>query len=337
MSLISIIFQLLVLLVVPLCLAAPQVGFGDANDQEIAEIRAGTYQETVDDNPQYNFKYKVADDKEQTYIAMDEERAGDTVTGTYSYVDPLGSLIVVTYTAGPMGYQETREVQEGFVTIRARPARTQTQSVNAVAQAEAQRLEAQRLEAQRLEAQRLEAQRLEAQRLEAQRLEAQRLEAQRLEAQRLEAERQAAAEAEAAAAAAAAEAQRLEAARLEAARLEAQRIEAERNAQLEAERIEAARLEAEAAAAAAAANSQNNIVSQIVAQIQPLVSQTVSSAVSGSRFSGRRPVARVRVPARIAAPQPTAQTSASSEIVNVFGQGGDYNVRFHTPDFKIEY
>ena len=310
-------FQLLVLLVVPLCLAAPQVGFGDANDQEIAEIRAGTYQETVDDNPQYNFKYKVADDKEQTYIAMDEERAGDTVTGTYSYVDPLGSLIVVTYTAGPMGYQETREVQEGFVTIRARPARTQTQSVNAVAQAEAQRLEAQRLEAQRLEAQRLEAQ--------------------RLEAQRLEAERQAAAEAEAAAAAAAAEAQRLEAARLEAARLEAQRIEAERNAQLEAERIEAARLEAEAAAAAAAANSQNNIVSQIVAQIQPLVSQTVSSAVSGSRFSGRRPVARVRVPARIAAPQPTAQTSASSEIVNVFGQGGDYNVRFHTPDFKIEY
>merc|ERR1712066_64435 len=149
---------LVLLLVVPLCLAAPQVGFGDASDQEIAEIRAGSYLETVNDNPQYNFQYKVADDDQQTYIAMDEERAGDTVTGTYSYVDPLGSLIVVTYTAGPMGYQETREVQEGFVTIRARPARTQTQSVNAVAQAEAQRLEAQRLEAQRLEAQRLEAQ-----------------------------------------------------------------------------------------------------------------------------------------------------------------------------------
>merc|ERR1712127_446807 len=96
-----------------------------------------------------------------------------------------------TNTAGPMGYQETREVQENFVTIRARPARTQ--SVNGVAVAEAQRLEAQRLEAQRLEAQRLEAQRLDAQRLEAQRLEAQRLEAQRLaqaeaaaEAQRIE-------------------------------------------------------------------------------------------------------------------------------------------------------
>ena len=54
-------FQLLVLLVVPLAaLAAPQVGFGDASDQEIAEIRAGSYLETVDDNPQYNFQYKVA-------------------------------------------------------------------------------------------------------------------------------------------------------------------------------------------------------------------------------------------------------------------------------------
>merc|ERR1712210_118811 len=206
--------KLLVLLVVPLAaLAAPQVGFGDASDQEIAEIRAGSYLETVDDNPQYNFQDKVADDKEQTYIAMDEERAGDTVSGRYSYVDPLGSLIVVTYTAGPMGYQETREVKENFVTIRARPARTQsTQSVNAVAVAEAQRLESQRLEAQRLEAQRLEAQRLEAQRLEAQRLGDERL---------------AAAQAEAAAAAAA-EAERLEAARLEAARLEAARLEAAR-------------------------------------------------------------------------------------------------------------
>jgi flagellar biosynthesis GTPase FlhF len=213
--------KLLVLLVVPLAaLAAPQVGFGDASDQEIAEIRAGSYLETVDDNPQYNFQYKVADDKEQTYIAMDEERAGDTVSGTYSYVDPLGSLIVVTYTAGPMGYQETREVKENFVTIRARPARTQ--SVNRVAEAEAQRLEAQRLQAQRLEAQRAEAQRLEAQRLEAQRLEAQRLEAQRAEAQRLEAQRL--------------EAQRLETQRLEAQRLEAQRI-AEAEAAAEAQRL----------------------------------------------------------------------------------------------------
>ena len=112
------------------------------------------------------------------------------------------------------------------------------------------------------------------------------------------------------------------------------RIEDERNALLEAQRIEAARLEAEAAAAAA--NSQSNIVSQIVAQIQPLVSQTVSSAVSGSRFSsGGRPVTRVRVPARIPAPQPALQTSAASDLVNVFGQDGDFNVRLN--HLGIEY
>merc|ERR1712107_732584 len=45
------------------------------------------------------------------------------VTGSYQYVDPLGSLIVVTYTAGPQGYSETREIQEGFVQIRSRPDR----------------------------------------------------------------------------------------------------------------------------------------------------------------------------------------------------------------------
>jgi Insect cuticle protein len=36
----------------------------------------------------------------------------------YSYVDPLGSLITVRYTAGPDGYVETRNVQEDFVSIR---------------------------------------------------------------------------------------------------------------------------------------------------------------------------------------------------------------------------
>ena len=88
----------------PLSLAAPQIGFGDATDAEIAQIRAGTYLETFDDNPQYNYNYKVADDVEQTYMAMNENRDGNQVTGSYQYVDPYGSLIIVTYTAGPMGY-----------------------------------------------------------------------------------------------------------------------------------------------------------------------------------------------------------------------------------------
>ena len=35
-----------------------------------------------------------------------------------SYVDPLGSLITVRYTAGAGGYVESRDVQENFVTIR---------------------------------------------------------------------------------------------------------------------------------------------------------------------------------------------------------------------------
>ena len=108
----------LLLLASPLVLSAPaQIGFGDATDEEIAQIRAGTYLETFDDNPQYNFNYKVADDVEQTYMAMNEDRSGDQVTGSYQYVDPYGSLIIVNYSAGPMGYSETREVKEGFVTI----------------------------------------------------------------------------------------------------------------------------------------------------------------------------------------------------------------------------
>ena len=74
-------------------------------------------------NPQYQFKYQVSDESAQTYIAHDEQRDGAAVSGQYSYVDPLGSLIIVKYTADDNGYQETREVQQGFVSIRARPAK----------------------------------------------------------------------------------------------------------------------------------------------------------------------------------------------------------------------
>merc|ERR1712234_15715 len=109
------------LLIAPLCLAAPQVGFGDASPDEIAQIRAGTYLQTFNEVPQYSFNYNIADDVEQTYVTRKEDRDGEQVSGSYQYVDPLGSLIVVTYTAGPQGYSETREIQEGFVQIRARP------------------------------------------------------------------------------------------------------------------------------------------------------------------------------------------------------------------------
>merc|ERR1712223_1907754 len=117
--------KFIVLFCAHLCLASPlpqTLGFGDATPEEIAEIRAGTFGEMFDENPQYTFDFKVSDDVEQTYIAQQETRDSDIVRGSYSYVDPLGSLITVNYEAGPMGYTETRNVQENFVQIKERPA-----------------------------------------------------------------------------------------------------------------------------------------------------------------------------------------------------------------------
>ena len=44
-------------------------------------------------------------------------------------MDPLGSLIKVTYTAGAMGYSETRKVVPNFVQIRSRPLRPEPKPV----------------------------------------------------------------------------------------------------------------------------------------------------------------------------------------------------------------
>jgi len=70
----------------------------------------------------YNFEYKVAAKEEDTYISQNEQRDGDNVQGSYSYVDPEGSLITVNYEAGPMGYSATTDKQEGFVTVKERKA-----------------------------------------------------------------------------------------------------------------------------------------------------------------------------------------------------------------------
>jgi len=194
--------------------------------------------------PVYNFLYKVADDKEQTYISRNEERDGDNLEGTYSYVDANGALITVNYQAGAMGYSETREEQADFVKISSKPkaevveensssqidqssliarilsvlkpqiGQVVLSTLSAQEEAESARIEAQRLEAQRLEALKIEAARVESGRLEATRIEATRIEVERQRAVRLEAQRQAAAESA-----------RLEAARVEAARIEAARLE----------------------------------------------------------------------------------------------------------------
>merc|ERR1719312_1573957 len=76
----------------------------------------------------YAYQYQIADDLEQTYITQNEQRDGDAVTGAYSYVDPNGDLITVNYQAGPAGYTQTVDRQVAEVEIRARPAKTTTQS-----------------------------------------------------------------------------------------------------------------------------------------------------------------------------------------------------------------
>jgi len=65
----------------------------------------------------FNYKYKVADEEHQTYMEKEEKSDGETVVGFYSYVDPTGALITVKYRAGPMGYTEVRDKQEGYLKI----------------------------------------------------------------------------------------------------------------------------------------------------------------------------------------------------------------------------
>ena len=74
-------------------------------------------------NPTYNYEYQVADDEVQTYITHREGREDNVVTGQYSYVDPFGALITVTYIADSNGYREERKSEANFVQVRAQPAR----------------------------------------------------------------------------------------------------------------------------------------------------------------------------------------------------------------------
>ena len=53
----------------------------------------------------------MSDEDEQTYVAHDESRDGAAVKGQYSFVDPLGTLIIVKYIADENGYSETRNSQ----------------------------------------------------------------------------------------------------------------------------------------------------------------------------------------------------------------------------------
>merc|ERR1711981_891255 len=73
-------------------------------------------------DPVYNFEYKVADDTEKTYISRNEERDGNELSGSYSFIDATGALVTVDYTAGVNGYAETRSKEAGKVTMKTVPA-----------------------------------------------------------------------------------------------------------------------------------------------------------------------------------------------------------------------
>merc|ERR1712012_190749 len=73
-------------------------------------------------DPVYNFEYKVADDEEKTYISRNENRDGNELSGSYSFIDATGALVTVDYTAGVNGYAETRSKEAGKVQMKALPA-----------------------------------------------------------------------------------------------------------------------------------------------------------------------------------------------------------------------
>jgi len=234
---------------------------------------------------------------------------GESLTGTYSYVNPVGSLITVEYQAGPQGYTQTSSEQAGFVQIRAKQD-------NGAAAAEAARIAAeQRARAQAEQRARAEAARIAAEQraaAEAARFAAEQRAAE--EAARLAAEQRAAEEAARLAA-------EQRAAAEEAAKLAAEQRAAEEAARLAAEQRaaeEAARLAAEQAAA------QQALISRIISSIQPQIGSAVQSAISSSQT--------VVAPAPVARVIPVA---ASGDVSSTFGNG--FSVKIDTPEFNIEY
>jgi len=115
-------------------LARPQQQDEEEFSSAEARRRALDGQDMFDPNPIYTYNYQVSNDLEQTYIAQKESRDGDAVSGEYSYVDALGNLVTVKYTANDNdGYTETREIQENFVQIRVKPVKVvKTEAVSNV-------------------------------------------------------------------------------------------------------------------------------------------------------------------------------------------------------------
>jgi len=98
--------------------AVAQALAGSKRSSSVSVGSANREPEYADGPAEYNFEYKVADDEQQNYIARQESRDGDTVTGSYNYVNPAGTLVTVTYEAGPDGFKQETSEQKGAVQMR---------------------------------------------------------------------------------------------------------------------------------------------------------------------------------------------------------------------------
>merc|ERR1711990_859317 len=98
--------------------AVAQALAGSRRSSSVSLGNANKEQEYADGPAEYNFEYKVADDEQQNYIARQESRDGDTVTGSYNYVNPAGTLVTVNYEAGPEGFKQETSEQKGAVEMR---------------------------------------------------------------------------------------------------------------------------------------------------------------------------------------------------------------------------
>lgn len=98
--------------------AVAQALAGSRRSSSVSLGNANKEPEYADGPAEYNFEYKVADEEQQNYIARQESRDGDTVTGTYNYVNPAGTLVTVNYEAGPEGFKQEISEQKGAVEMR---------------------------------------------------------------------------------------------------------------------------------------------------------------------------------------------------------------------------
>lgn len=70
----------------------------------------------VEGTNDYKYDFNIGEKGDENFMAHDERSEGGVVSGSYSYVDPLGFLVTVHYQADDAnGYSETRRTEPRFV------------------------------------------------------------------------------------------------------------------------------------------------------------------------------------------------------------------------------